>query len=111
VADWLSRGFYTDLLNSGIRLFLYQGAMVHSKTAVIDGTWSTIGTANLDRLSLWGNYEANLEITDRDVASHMEHVFSVDEGNTVELTAEAWLRRPWWKKFAESLLSPWRPLF
>ena len=52
-----------------------------------------------------------VEITDRDVASHMEHVFSVDEGNTVELTAEAWLRRPWWKKFAESLLSPWRPLF
>ena len=85
--------------------------MVHSKTAVIDGTWSTIGTANLDRLSLWGNYEANLEITDRDVATHMEHIFAVDEDNTVELTADAWHRRPWWKKLAESLLSPWRPLF
>ena len=111
VADWLSRGFYADLLASGIRLFLYQGAMVHSKTAVIDGTWSTIGTANLDRLSLWGNYEVNLEITDEGVAHHMERVFRVDEGNTVELTAEAWHRRPPVKKFAEALLSPWRPLF
>ncbi|MDO5067341.1 MAG: phospholipase D-like domain-containing protein [Propionibacteriaceae bacterium] len=111
VADWLSRGFYADLLASGIRLFLYQGAMVHSKTAVIDGTWSTIGTANLDRLSLWGNYEVNLEITDETVAQHMERVFQVDEGNTVELTAEAWHRRSPVKKFAEALLSPWRPLF
>ncbi|WP_395858069.1 phosphatidylserine/phosphatidylglycerophosphate/cardiolipin synthase family protein [Arachnia propionica] len=111
VADWLSRGFYADLLASGIRLFLYQGAMVHSKTAVIDGTWSTIGTANLDRLSLWGNYEVNLEITDEEVAQHMERVFLVDAGNTVELTAEDWHRRPVVKKFAEALLSPWRPLF
>lgn len=111
VVDWLARGFYADLLNAGVRLFLYQGAMVHSKTAVIDGAWATIGTANLDRLSLWGNYEVNLEITDQEVAGQMEHVFAVDEGNTVELSAEAWHRRPWWKKFAESLLSPWRPLF
>lgn len=111
VADWLSRGFYADLLASGIRLFLYQGAMVHSKTAVIDGLWATIGTANLDRLSLWGNYEVNLEITNQAVAEQMERVFKVDESNTVELTAEEWHRRPWYKKFAESLLSPWRPLF
>ena len=111
VADWLARGFYTDLLNAGVRLFLYQEAMVHSKTAVIDGAWSTIGTANLDRLSLWGNYEVNLEITDPQVAERMEHVFAVDEGNAVELTGEIWHRRPWWKKFTESLLSPWRPLF
>lgn len=111
VADLLSRGFYADLLDAGIRLFLYQGAMVHSKTAVIDGAWATIGTANLDRLSLWGNYEVNLEITDEDVARHMEEVFRIDEGNTVELTADTWHRRSWLKKCTEALLSPWRPLF
>ncbi len=111
VADWLSRGFYGELLNSGIRLFLYQDAMVHSKTAVIDSTWCTIGTANLDRLSLWGNYEVNLEVTDPQVAAVMERAFTIDESNTVELTLDRWLRRPWYKKLAESLLSPWRPLF
>ena len=111
VADWLSRGFYEDLLSSGIRLFLYQGAMVHSKTATIDGQWSTIGTANLDRLSLWGNYEINLEILDAAAAEEMERIFAVDETNTMELTLEQWRRRSWVEKATESLLAPWRPMF
>ena len=42
---------------------------------------------------------------------HVEFQNFTDLKRTVELTAEAWLRRPWWKKFAESLLSPWRPMF
>lgn len=111
VADWLSRGFYTELLRSGVRLFLYQGAMVHSKTATIDGEWSTIGTANLDRLSLWGNYEVNLEVTDADIAAHMEHVFTTDEANTIELTEARWSQRSPVAKATELFLSPWRPLF
>ncbi|AQP45059.1 phospholipase D-like domain-containing protein [Tessaracoccus flavus] len=111
VADWLSRGYYTELLRSGIRLFLYQGAMVHSKTATIDGHWSTIGTANLDRLSLWGNYEINLEVTDTDVAAHMERVFATDQANTYELTEERWQQRSPVAKATELFLSPWRPLF
>lgn len=111
VADWLSRGYYTTLLRSGIRLFLYQGAMVHSKTATIDGRWSTIGTANLDRLSLLGNYEVNIEITDDDVAAHMEDVFLTDESNCVELTEDRWRERSIVAKATEMFLSPWRPLF
>ncbi len=111
VADWLSRGFYTELLRSGVRLHLYQGAMVHAKTATMDGAWSTIGTANLDRLSLWGNYEVNLEVTDEDVAKHMEDVFATDRSNTIELTEERWAQRSWVAKATELFLSPWRPFF
>ncbi len=111
VADWLSRGYYDRLLQSGIRLFLYQGAMVHSKTGTIDGHWSTIGTANLDRLSLMGNYEVNLEITDDKVAEHLEAVFAVDQSNSIELTEERWRQRSWVAKATEMFLSPWRPLF
>ena len=111
VADWLSRGFYTELLRSGIRLFLYQGAMVHAKTATIDGQWATIGTANLDRLSLWGNYEVNLEVTDPDVAAHMERIFATDEANTIELNEQRWNNRSVVAKATELFLSPWRPLF
>lgn len=111
IVDWLSRGFYTALLRDGVRLFLYQGAMVHAKTATIDQTWSTIGTANLDRLSLWGNYEVNVEIIDEAVARAMEDIFTLDSSNTVELTLDAWERRSWVAKFTETILSPWRPLF
>lgn len=111
VADWLSRGSYTELLSSGARLFLYQNAMVHAKTAAIDGTWATIGTANLDRLSLAGNYEVNLEIVNQDVAEHLERVFELDQANSVEMTLDAWRTRPTLAKATELLLSPLRPVF
>jgi cardiolipin synthase len=110
VADWLSRGFYGQLLRAGIRLFLYQGAMVHAKTATIDGQWSTIGTANLDRLSLAGNYEINMEVYNTDVARQMEEIFRLDSSNTVELTLPAWSRRHAMVKFSETVLTPFRPL-
>jgi cardiolipin synthase len=84
--------------------------MVHAKTATIDGQWSTIGTANIDRLSLLGNYEINLEVYDPGVARQMEEIFSIDSSNTIELTLESWNRRNLMVKFSEAVLSPFRPL-
>lgn len=110
VADWLARGLYGHMLRHGIRLFLYQGAMVHAKTATIDGQWSTIGTANIDRLSLLGNYEINLEVFNADVARQMEEIFRVDSTNTIELTLSTWERRHAMVKFSETVLTPLRPL-
>jgi cardiolipin synthase A/B len=110
VADWLSRGFYAQLLRHGVRLLLYQGAMVHAKTATIDGQWSTIGTANIDRLSLLGNYEINMEVFNADVARQMEEIFAVDSSNTRELTLPGWRRRHYMVKFSETVLTPFRPL-
>ena len=52
VADWISRGYFGQLLGAGVRIFRYEGAMVHAKTATVDGAWATIGTANIDRLSI-----------------------------------------------------------
>ncbi len=110
VADWLARGFYSRLLAGGVKLLLYQNAMVHAKTATIDGMWSTIGTANIDRLSLAGNYEINVEFYDEGVAKQMEHIFDNDSTNTRELTLEEWRRRPLIAKFSEVVLLPLRPL-
>ncbi len=110
VADWLSRGFYGELLRHGVRIQLYQDAMVHAKTMTIDGHWSTVGTANIDRLSLTGNYEINLEVVDPHLAAHLETVFGTDLQNCRELTLEAWQARPFVARACELLLSPLRPL-
>lgn len=110
VADWLARGFYAQCLASGIRLFLYQNAMVHAKTATIDGVWSTIGTANLDRLSMLGNFEVNVEIYNEVLAAQMEEIFMQDSTNACELTLERWKRRSPLQIFAEKILLPLRPL-
>ncbi len=110
VADWLSRGFYGELLRHGVRIQLYQDAMVHAKTATIDGQWSTVGTANIDRLSLTGNYEINLEVVDPALAEHLETVFETDLANCRELTLEHWQSRPIVARACELLLTPLRPL-
>lgn len=110
LADWLARGFYTQCLAGGIRFFLYQNAMVHAKTATIDGAWSTIGTANLDRLSLLGNFEINVEIYNEALAQQMEEIFLQDCTNAYELTLSQWKRRSLLRVFAETILLPLRPL-
>jgi cardiolipin synthase len=109
-ADWLARGYFGTFLRNGVRIFGFQNAMIHAKTATIDGRWSTVGTANLDRLSLAGNYEINVEIYDEDFAAVMEHVFELDLTNAFEMTLERWSKRPWYEWASEKLLSPLRPL-
>ena len=108
VADWLSRGYYSELLAAGVRIFRYQ-AMVHAKTATIDGRWSTIGTANIDRLSMTGNYEINVEFIDSEMAAQMEKVFATDLSNARELTRQEWDARGVHRKFTELVLAPLRP--
>ncbi len=109
VSDWLSRGFYSSLINAGVQILLYQNSMIHAKTATIDGEWSTVGTANIDRLSLTGNYEINLEIFDRALAGTMEQIFAVDSSNSRVLTKEEWESRHVVARISELILAPLRP--
>ncbi len=110
VADWISRGYFSQLLGAGVRIFRYRDSMVHAKTSTIDGSWSTVGTANIDRLSLQGNYEINVEIIDPGMASALEQIFLTDQGNCLELTIIEWEARDLHRKFTESVLAPLRPL-
>jgi len=110
VADWISRGYFSQLLDAGVRILRYRDAMVHAKTTTIDGTWVTVGTANIDRLSLTGNYEINVELIDRDVAAALEEIFETDQANSLELTSGEWEARDLHRKFTEAVLAPLRPL-
>jgi cardiolipin synthase len=110
VADWISRGYFSQLLASGVRIFRFRDAMVHAKTSTVDGTWSTIGTANVDRLSLQGNYEINVEVIDEALAKALEEIYAVDESNCLELTSGEWEARDLHRKFTEFVLAPLRPL-
>ncbi|QWC87019.1 phosphatidylserine/phosphatidylglycerophosphate/cardiolipin synthase family protein [Nocardioidaceae bacterium] len=108
VADWISRGYFDRMLRHGIRVFRYEGAMVHAKTATADGRWATVGTANIDRLSMSGNYEINLEIIDEGFAETMEKVFLTDLGNCSELSLNDWRERGPERRFTEAVLRPLR---
>ncbi len=106
--DVLSRGFYGSLLRGGVRILLYQDWMVHAKTATIDGRWTTIGTANIDRLSLTGNYEINMEFLDAGLAAEMETIFENDSSIARELSLEEWESRPWVSRACELIVRPLR---
>lgn len=108
VTDWVSRGYFAECLKAGIRIFGYQDAMIHAKTCTIDGQWSTIGTANLDRLSAVGNYEINLEVYSDELARQMEELFACDKTNAREITLENWIKRPWYQELSERILAPLR---
>lgn len=110
ISDWVSRGFFAQMHRAGITILLYTNSMMHSKTATIDGEWSTIGTANIDRLSLSLNYETNVEIMDPGFAAEMEKVFEADAEQSRRLSSEEWDTRNTLTRAIEWALVPLRPL-
>jgi len=109
-ADWLARRHYAELLRAGVRIFAYEHIMIHSKTATVDGVWSTVGGANMDRYSLLGNYEANLEVYSEELAAQMERMFELDKTNATEITLKEWEKRPLPAKIVERVLASLSPL-
>ncbi len=105
--DWVARGYFTECLQAGVRIFGYRN-MLHAKTCTIDGEWSTVGTANLDRLSSIGNYEITAEIYSSGFAQQMQELFECDLTNAFELTLDGWVGRPWYTKISERILAPLR---
>lgn len=110
VADWVSRGFYGQLLDAGVTLLLYSASMLHAKTATIDGEWSTVGTANIDRLSLSFSYETNLEVIDQSFAAEMERIFIADAEHCEVIDSPQWRDRHPMARAVEAALVPLRPI-
>jgi cardiolipin synthase len=108
VTDWISHSYFSECLDAGIHVLGYTHAMLHAKTCTIDGQWSTVGTANMDRLSSLGNYEINVEIYSREFAQQMERLFACDTDKAIELTPQQWHQRAWYAKLSEHILTPLR---
>lgn len=90
---YAGRSYYDELLAAGIKVYERKAAMLHAKTAVIDGVWSTIGSTNLDMRSFLHNDEVNAVILDVEFAVRMEELFRRDLEDSEEITAEAWRQR------------------
>ena len=93
LARHAAHGAYSALLASGVRIFEYQSATLHSKTVVVDGYASVIGSSNLDFRSFWLNAECNLLMFDDDCATGLEAVFLNDLKESAEITSTDWSAR------------------
>lgn len=76
---------YRDMLRAGMRIFEWEGPMIHAKTMVADGRWARVGTSNINISSLVGNYELDIVIEDAELAQAMELQFRRDVGASVEV--------------------------
>lgn len=101
------RSHYSSLLKGGVKIFERGGALLHSKTAVIDGVWSTVGSTNLDWRSFLDNDEVNAVILGREFAQQMQAMFAKDleasqaidpagwERRSIQFRVKEWLARVW----------------
>jgi len=81
-------------LKSGVKIYECNTALLHAKTAVIDNVWSTVGSTNMDFLSLLKNDEVNVVILSRDFAVEMEKMFVRDLVHSTQIQPDEWIRRP-----------------
>jgi len=110
LAFYAGRSHYSHLLKSGVKLYERRESMLHAKTAVIDGVWSTVGSTNMDLWSFLRNDEVNAIILGGDFADKMEAMFQSDLENSHQILFEQWEKRPLSSRLKESfgrLFSHW----
>ena len=90
---WAGRANYEQLLKAGVRIYERGGGVLHSKTAVIDGVWSTVGSSNMDSRSFLHDAEVNVVILGREFGERMEEMFEWDLSQSEEVRLESWEKR------------------
>ncbi|MET0319966.1 MAG: cardiolipin synthase [Duganella sp.] len=104
------RSKYDELLSAGVKIYQLKLAVLHAKTAVIDGNWSTVGSTNIDTRSFLHNSELNVVVLGDAFGAEMERAFKEDMRDSVEITLDQWRHRPWldrMKEWAAQLTNYW----
>lgn len=109
IPKWGTHSYLAELMEAGVKIYLYQPGFMHSKIMIVDGVLSTVGTANLDFRSMETNFEVNAFVYDEATAKRLEKHFLNDLGQSRQVIPEEWEQRPRLWKAKESfarLLSP-----
>ncbi len=106
---WITRlnslRLYGALLDAGVELYEYERTMMHHKIMIVDGVWSTVGTANFDNRSFSHNEESNVSLCDEDFARKLTETFEQDTKVCVRITKAQWKKRGIVGKGMEALAS------
>lgn len=91
---YAGRAYYEKLLEGGVKIYEYQPTMIHSKSMVVDGMWSYVGSMNFDNRSLSFNDESNLVVHDKRVGAEMDSIFLDDTKWSKEIKLDEFRKRP-----------------
>jgi cardiolipin synthase len=97
----LGRSYYTPLLQGGVHIYERRGAVMHAKTACIDGVWSTVGSTNMDLRSFLHNDEINAVVLGHGFAAQMETMFADDIAESNAILLDQWKHRSWLSRIKE----------
>ncbi|MBC7963219.1 MAG: cardiolipin synthase B [Steroidobacteraceae bacterium] len=101
LALYAQRHYYSRLLKSGVKIYEHSTALLHAKTAVVDNVWSTVGSTNMDFLSLLNNDEVNAVVLNKEFAAEMEGMFVRDLADSRRIQLNEWKKRPLFQKILE----------
>src|SRR5436853_2849341 len=103
ISRYASIHLYEKLLQAGIEVYEYNRTMLHQKTMVVDGIWSTVGTTNFDNRSFALDEESNVCVYDRRLARELEEIFVEDIKECEHITLAKWQQRGWKERFFGAL--------
>lgn len=109
VVQAAGRSYYSQLLDAGVKIYERKNVILHAKTVVIDGVWSTVGSANLDWRSFRHNDEVNAVVLGGVFGRQMEAQFHRDLRKSRQINRWQWRRRSLWRRVKEdfSRLGAW----
>ncbi|MGM0700271.1 MAG: cardiolipin synthase [Actinomycetota bacterium] len=105
MVDRAQSSYYRSLLEAGVRIFLYpKPAVLHTKCFIVDDLYAVMGSSNMDMRSFGLNYEISLLTTGGDLVDDIIDVVADYQGVSDELTLEEWEKRPWPRRYMESVM-------
>jgi cardiolipin synthase len=110
MVHYASRYYLRDLLDAGVKVYLYTAGFIHSKVWLADGQWASVGTANLDNRSLLLNFEVNCLIYSPRAVTELEEQFKRDLTESIRLDAKVFAKRPLMGKLAENFFRLFSPV-
>ncbi len=110
IVHWATRSYVSELLDTKVKVYFYQAGFNHSKLIMIDGMFSSVGTANMDIRSFEDNFEITAILYDRDKTRQLEEKFMEDLSKSELVTAGDWAKRSYWHVLTESFARLFSPL-
>ncbi|MEP6873499.1 MAG: cardiolipin synthase [Burkholderiales bacterium] len=102
------RSYYDELLRGGIKIYERQNALLHAKTALVDGVWSTVGSTNLDWRSFLHNQEINAVVLGQEFGQRMRAAFEEDLAASTQITLDEWTQRSPAQRLKEAFGRLWQ---
>lgn len=105
-----SRSYFTEIIRAGVKIYLFEAGMLHSKVLIIDDDIASVGSTNFDFRSFEHNFEGNLMIYSAETNAELQQIFLADQAMSTRIRPEQWKKRPLSQRALESILRLLSPI-